>query len=101
MTRPVYHVIMTLTRKLTEEQAKELREELSVLTDRIQKKIGRICMENRQIPHERVAAGRHLKSHCLLAIEYLDKGQIVNVGLCIRDLEMKGLKVKSWKKLVS
>lgn len=92
---------MTLTRKLTEEQTKELREELVILEERIRMKIRRLCVENKQLPYERLNAGRQLKEMCLLAIEYLDKGQIVNVGLCIRDLEKKGLKVKSWKKLVS
>ena len=83
---------MNLSRKLTLEEER-LREELVILEERIRIKIRRICLTNLKLPYERLAAGRHLKELCLMAISSLDEGDKIALSACLRELREKGVHI--------
>lgn len=90
---------MGLLNKLTEKrEAKRaaLREELVVLEERIRMKIRKLCVENKQLPYERLRDGRILKENVLMAIDYLDKKDDYNFDILMDRLKEQGLEFKNY-----
>lgn len=90
---------MGLLNKLTEKrEAKRaaLREELVVLEERIRMKIRKLCVENKQLPYERLRDGRILKENVLMAIDYLDKKDDYNFDILMDRLIEQGLEFKNY-----
>lgn len=83
---------MNLSKKLTLEE-EPLREKLVLLEERIRMKIRKICTTNQKLPYERLAAGRHLKELCLIAISAIDEKDQVKLAACLKELREKGVSI--------
>lgn len=91
----VYHVNMSLSRKLTIDEG-ALRAELVVLEERIRLKIRKITYTHKQLPYDRLMKGRELKELCLSAIAYIDAGNWPKLYESVSELEKRGLIIKAW-----
>lgn len=73
-----------------------MKSELIELRQRIDNKLKKLYLE-RKLPYERLAKGRSLAMLVDIAIKHLNKYELPELEMCLKDLVKKGIKLKNWE----
>jgi hypothetical protein len=88
----VYIIDMSMSIKST--NLESLRSELVELKGRIDAKLKKLYYV-KKLPYERLAKGRSLATLVDIAIKHLDKYELNELEVCLKDLVKKGVKLKN------
>jgi hypothetical protein len=73
-----------------------LKSELVELRQRIDVKLKKLYFVQK-LPYERLAKGRSLATLVDIAIKHLDKYELNELEVCLKNLVKKGVKLKNWE----
>jgi hypothetical protein len=71
-----------------------LRSELVELRKRIDIKLKKLYLQQK-LPYDRLAKGRSLATLVDLTIRHLEKYELAELRVCLKELEKKGVKIKN------
>lgn len=84
---------MNLSTKST--NLESLRSELVELRKRIDIKLKKLYLQQK-LPYDRLAKGRSLATLVDIAIKHLDKYELNELEVCLKDLVKKGVKLRNY-----